>query len=153
MLQLVVPTLNEKPLLDAMAQLYSYDFSEITHRAIGQDGLFPEISCFSAMWTDPSRYPHVIMVDQEPAGFAIVQRTGDQAFDMEQFFVLRKFRRSGIGTRAAQDLFSTFPGQWTVGQIAANTAAQAFWRGVISGYTKGDFQDTAAGDPVQSFQS
>ena len=91
------------------------------------------------------------MVDQEPAGFAIVRRTGAQAYDMEQFFVLRKFRRSGVGTRAAHMLFGNFPGRWTVEQIAANTAAQRFWRGVIGAYTKGDYDDSLAADPVQSF--
>jgi predicted acetyltransferase len=153
LLKLAKPTLKDKPLFDGMAQLYSYDFSEINNWALGSDGLFPQIDCFEEMWGDPCRYPRLMLMNTEPVGFAIVRRTGKDRFDMEQFFVLRKIRRTGIGCEAAKMLFREFSGHWTVEQIAPNKAAQSFWRRVISDYTDGNFEDTMEDDPIQSFVS
>lgn len=153
MLKLVEPTAKDKPLFDRMAQLYSYDFSEMNGWIIRSDGLFPSIKCFEEMWGDPNRHPRLIMIDTEPAGFAIVRSTGQHEFDMEQFFILRKYRRAGFGRDAAQMLFRAFSGRWTVEQIAVNEAAQSFWRHVISDYTDGNFDDTHDADPIQSFNS
>jgi predicted acetyltransferase len=72
---------------------------------------------------------------------------------MEQFFILSKHRRSGVGSDAAQMLFRMFSGRWTVEQIEVNKAAQLFWRGGISEYTDGNFNDTNEDDPIQSFNS
>ncbi|MEL6840703.1 MAG: GNAT family N-acetyltransferase [Pseudomonadota bacterium] len=104
------------------------------------------------MWTDPDRHPYLIFVEKEPAGFAIVHWTGKD-YDMEQFFVMRKFRRTGLGRAAAYRLFDMFRGPWGIEQITSNTVAQAFWRNVISGYTDDDFEDTLGDDPMQSFVS
>ena len=121
--------------------------------AIGADGLFPAHECFDLMWHDPRRFPRLIMVGDEPAGFAIVHLTEDGVHDMEQFFVLRKFRRSGVGRAAAHAIFTAFPGRWEVEQIPANTVAQAFWRDVIAAFTQGDFVDHGGDDPYQAFTS
>ncbi len=46
---------------------------------------------------------------------------------MAEFFMLRQHRRSGLGRRAAQAVFSRFPGRWELAIAKANTAAHAFW--------------------------
>jgi len=71
-----------------------------------------------------------------------VRKLAHEAYDMEQFFVLRKFRRTGAGTAAAQALFHKFSGAWTVRQIPQNKAAQSFWRKVIDPYANGAFEET-----------
>ena len=40
--------------------------------------------------------------------------------DMAEFFVMRKYRRHGIGIVAARELFARFPGDWQVRQLTAN---------------------------------
>ena len=54
-----------------------------------------------------------------------------------EFFILRRYRRQGIGERAARMLFDHFPGRWTVYTFPQNIAARAFWHGVIGRYTHG----------------
>ena len=151
MLKLVKPTADDRPAFDRLAQLYAYDFSEMTDLTLGTNGLFPAHECFTKIWTDPNRHPRLFMVDAQLAGFAIVHRIEDGDFDMEQFFVLRNFRRSGVGREAAHSLFREFTGYWTVEQITSNKVAQVFWRGVISEFTNGDYKDTKGEDPVLSF--
>jgi predicted acetyltransferase len=56
--------------------------------------------------------------------------TGDP-HDVTEFFIMRKFRRPGVGKRAAAGLFQRYPGRWTVRQQVSNPAATAFWRTAI----------------------
>ena len=50
---------------------------------------------------------------------------------MAEFFVMRKYRRRGIGRQAAADVFARFAGPWQVRQQRSNPAATAFWRRAI----------------------
>lgn len=58
---------------------------------------------------------------------------------MEQFFVLKRFRRSGVGDALARHVLLSHPGAWEVGQMPENLAAQAFWRRVIARLTAGRY--------------
>ena len=62
---------------------------------------------------------------------------------IEEFFVMRKFRRKRVGERAAAAIYSRFPGQWTIHQMASNPGALAFWRATIDRYADGRFTETA----------
>ncbi|MGH3281079.1 MAG: GNAT family N-acetyltransferase [Trebonia sp.] len=68
-------------------------------------------------------------VDGAWAGLALVF-TGDP-HDIAEFFVMRKYRRRGIGAEAVAQLFERFPGEWTVRQQLSNPAATTFWRKAI----------------------
>jgi predicted acetyltransferase len=77
---------------------------------------------------------------------------------MNEFFVLRKYRRQGGGEQVARLLVDQFPGRWEVAELAENTVAQAFWRQVIRRYTGGRFGEIAIDNdrwhgPVQAFAS
>ena len=77
---------------------------------------------------------------------------------MAQFFVLRKYRRSGLASHAATQVFNTLRGQWEVGQVPLNLPAQAFWRQLIRRYTNGQFTDQTLDDarwrgPLQCFDN
>lgn len=154
MVHLVEPRLDDRPLVDRLAQLYAHDFSEMVEIKLGSNGLFPAHECFTEIWTDPNRHARLIMVDAEVAGFAIVQYIPEESiFDMEQFFVLRKFRMARVGQKVAHQLFAEFSGDWEVEQIDENPIAKKFWRKVITEYTGGDFRETMGEFLVQSFKT
>lgn len=52
-------------------------------------------------------------------------------WDMGEFFVLRRYRRLGLGRVAAGAVLGRFPGRWEVRQVRTNPAATAFWRTAI----------------------
>jgi len=54
---------------------------------------------------------------------------------MDQFFVLKRYRRTGAGRALARHLLFSHPGLWEVGQMPGNVAATAFWRRVIGEVT------------------
>jgi predicted acetyltransferase len=69
--------------------------------------------------------------------------------DMVEFFVLRRYRRCGVGGQAARALFARFPGEWQVRQIATNQPATAFWRRAIPVPFRDDANEHG---PVQRFR-
>ena len=161
-IDLVRASVEEAAILTNLFQYYVYDLSDVVDTALGADGRFV-LPSFEAYWSDPWRHPYLVRVDGTVAGFVLVHQrsrlTGDdKTWDIAEFFVMRKYRRHGVGTAVATRVFNSFRGKWEIRELKANAAAIAFWRSVIATYTKGDFTETLLDDerwrgPVQSFQN
>ena len=157
-----VATPDDARTLGNLLQLYCYDFSEIIDVEMSEEGVFA-VPSLDAYWADGWRHAFLIRVDARVAGFAFIHErsrlTGTAGtFDMAEFFVLRSYRRRGVGGLAAFAAFDKFPGNWEVRQRSANAAATAFWRRAIGTYTGGNFQEVLWNDgtwqgPVQFFSS
>jgi predicted acetyltransferase len=118
----------DKPVVARLLELYLHDFSVFTGADVDADGRFG-YDHLDAYWTERSRVPFLFRVEGRWAGFALV-RTGEP-HDMAEFFIMRKYRRGGVGLAAARELFARFPGEWQVRQMRANVDATAFWRRAI----------------------
>jgi predicted acetyltransferase len=59
----------------------------------------------------------------------------DAVWDMAEFFVARGYRRRGIGTQIAQEVWRRFPGTWEVRVMETNVPARQFWERAISEFT------------------
>ena len=80
-------------------------------------------------WNDKKCVSFVALISGHYAGFALVDasvKVGKSGSWIDQFFILKKYRRQGIGRALAFDIFSKIGGQWEVGQMTENVAAQAF---------------------------
>jgi predicted acetyltransferase len=137
--------LSDKPVVRQLLELYGHDFSEFTDADVDAHGYFG-YRYLDQYWTEAERRPFLFRVDGRWAGFALV-RIGDP-HDMAEFFVLRKYRRRGIGITAAQEVFARFEGNWQVRQMAANTGATIFWRRAIPWAFE---EETTDHGPVQRF--
>lgn len=154
-------TADDWPVLENLAQFYAYDFSEILGEDLPKSGRFRSI--FLGEPGDPSRTGFIVTVDRKLAGLALVHkgsalRDDADVTDMGEFFVMRKYRRQGVGREAARRLFDLFPGRWEVRELAPNVAAQSFWRQVIGDYTGDKYEERFVEDerwrgPVQSFDT
>lgn len=140
----VIPAGPElKSLVLNLGLYYIYDFTELLGFRCPDSGLF-RTNIWDKYWTEPDRWPFLFRVGGEPAGFALVHTEGSQSgtqYDMDQFFVMRKFRRRGLGGAAACNIFDRFRGRWEVRQVVQNLPAQAFWRKVIGQYTGGAYRE------------
>jgi predicted acetyltransferase len=160
--QVTPATSDDRGRLEALCELYVYDFSETRDLDVVEDGRFrtPPMDAYSC---DPRCHAFLLRADGKLAGFALVQErsrlTGDETVrDVAELFVLRRYRRRGIGERAATWLFDRFRGRWEVRQKAENVSATAFWRRALGRYTNGRFDEVLWDDsrwrgPVQSFDS
>lgn len=142
----VIPAqVAERPILRNLLELYQYDFSEFDGSDLEPSGLY-DYPYLDHYWVEAGRTPFLVRLDSQLAGFALVARynylTGQKdAWVLAEFFIMRKYRRQGVGEYVARYIFSQFPGEWQVAQIPENMPATAFWRKVISRYTHGRFTE------------
>ncbi|MEZ4645271.1 MAG: GNAT family N-acetyltransferase [Chloroflexota bacterium] len=90
-------------------------------------------------------HPFMIRVDGELAGFALIKQLNVNhtvVYDVGEFFVVRKFRRKGIGKSVAYHLFDHFHGIWQVRQMVEHHTAQAFWRRIIADYSENQYHES-----------
>lgn len=132
----------QRPLLERLLQLYLHDFSEYSgigsrYGGVDEAGQLAYPPGLDAYWQDPSHTPMLIRADGLIAGFVLLHRWSalDQPVDhaVAEFFVLRKYRRAHVGTRAARSVFGRCPGRWEVAVAGYNHAALLFWRRVVGG--------------------
>lgn len=136
----IVVSAAERPVIDNLLQLYLHDFSELArlgspYGEVNEDGLFNYKPSLESYWQGSDHVPLMIRADGRIAGFALLNRWSalDRPLDraVAEFFILRKYRRAGIGTRAAHDLFRRYPGRWEVPVADYNPGALLFWRSVV----------------------
>ena len=128
------------PALQQMLELYQYELSDIWPQDSDAEARYGyELARHLA----GGRYfAHVALRAGQYAGFALVAPaavTRSDGHGMEQFFVLKRFRRTGAGRALAVHVLRSHPGPWEVGQMPSNQVAQAFWRAVIGEFTHGEF--------------
>jgi predicted acetyltransferase len=153
-------TYEQKSVLRNLLELYKYDFSEYDPMDINVHGLY-EYKYLDHYWTEDGRHPFFIEVDEKLAGFALVCKLGVndselEIYSMAEFFVMKKYRRMGVGSTVAKNLFSLFPGVWKVSQIEENTPSLLFWRRLIGEYTNHNYEEGRREDlkgPLQTFVS
>ena len=64
-------------------------------------------------------------------GFCYVSEDTDTLF-MSEFFVMKKYRRQGIGKKAAIEVLQMHPGKWELTIHPNNPVSHKFWKSVIA---------------------
>lgn len=142
MFTLKVISENEKETLNKFMQFYFYDFSEFLPIDIEDNGLFKDYSELEYYFSDrDSHFPYFIEVEGKMAGFVLVKREADGTYSIAEFFIMKRYRKSGLGKLVACQIFDMYKGNWYVMQIEPNLPAQAFWRKVIHEHTNGQFKE------------
>lgn len=148
----------EQVVLRNLLELYVHDLSEsFPFVQLGQDGRFgyPDLPTY---WTEPEkRFAYLIKEDGKVAGFALVTRGSPatpepDVYDLAEFFVLRGYRRAGVGRRAASLLWQQLPGEWTVRCSESNPGALAFWSEVVDQLTHGTARTSSWAGKTSQFR-
>ncbi len=125
---------SERPTIERLIQLYLYDMASEHPWPLEPDGRYA-YDFLDRFW----QHPYLLYADGDLAGFALVIRgcpiTGRaDCWFMAEFFVLRSYRRRGLGAEAARQAFGRHPGPWHVAVLQSNQPALAFWSRVLSVY-------------------
>ncbi len=138
--------------------MYKYDFTDYDPEDVNEDGRY-EYRDLDAYRSRSGHYAFLLRADGKLAGFALIRRysaetsASDQEHavgaadpasrldagaesdrhEMVEFFVMKKYRRSGLGSEAAKYLFLRFPGLWKLKIMEKNTPALVFWTSAIAG--------------------
>ena len=130
-----------------MLELYQHDLSDIWDQDLDAHGEFGY--ALDRFWANDGCHALVALAAGRYAGFALVSRevpVGAEGYWLEQFCVLKKYRGRGLGRWLAGQVFSELPGDWEVGQMPTNHAAQAFWRRVIGDVAGGHIEHVVANE-------
>ncbi|PKQ05994.1 MAG: acetyltransferase [Alphaproteobacteria bacterium HGW-Alphaproteobacteria-12] len=133
---------EEKPVIANLMQLYTHDFSEhwsgTPEGELGDDGRFADYPYLDSYWGEPARVPLLFRAHGHPVGFALLNDHAHSGIaadrNMAEFFIVRKYRRGGMGTAAAHAVFSRYPGTWEAAIARRNVAALAFWRKAVASH-------------------
>lgn len=147
-----------KVVIQNLMQFYIYDFSEFVKYDVEDNGQFAPYPHLDAYWEDVnSKFPYVIKSDDKYVGFVLVQSIeteNKKYFSIAEFFVLKKYRRLGVGKSIALKVFNLHRGNWEVYQKDSNQPAQIFWKKIIEEYTNGRYKERKEdGKIIQDFDS
>jgi|SRR6187397_83140 predicted acetyltransferase len=147
-----------KAVIQNLMQFYIYDFSEYIKYDVEDNGLFAPYPHLDDYWKETSnKFPYIIKKDDKYVGFVLVRFIETQErmyFSIAEFFILKKYRRTGIGKAIAVMVFDLHKGLWEVFQKESNKPAQIFWKKVIEEYTKGQYRERSEdGKRIQNFEN
>ena len=147
-----------KAVIQNLMQFYIYDFSEYIKYDVEDNGLFAPYPHLDDYWKETSnKFPYIIKKDDKYVGFVLVRfiETQERMYlSIAEFFILKKYRRTGIGKAIAVMVFDLHKGLWEVFQKESNKPAQIFWKKVIEEYTKGQYRERSEdGKRIQNFEN
>ncbi|HVU77739.1 MAG TPA: GNAT family N-acetyltransferase [Gaiellaceae bacterium] len=118
----------DNPVLERLWQLYAHDLSEFRDSHPNEEGLFKRAKLEPFLVPDDDRAAYLFRRGGRPAGFALVSGLAAELRWVDQFFVVRSMRRSGVGREAAAAVLRRHPGRWRIGFQNENPKAARFWR-------------------------
>jgi predicted acetyltransferase len=143
-IEVVPATPEQAPIVANLLELYAHDFSEFHHLELAADGRFgyPNLPLY---WSEPDHHAFLVKVNGRLAGLVLVKRGSEgsddaRVWDVGEFFIVRGYRRKGIGIKVAHEVWRRFPGPWEVRVMESNRDAFEFWRRAIAAFIGGTVQ-------------
>jgi len=134
---------EQKEILRNLLEKYEYEFSQYTGDDINELGLFG-YDYLDTYWNDTGRFPYFIKVDGKLAGFAMIcdYPIADIQTDfiMSEFFVIYKYRGTGIAGNCVEKLLNMHQGKWALMFHPENIISKKFWLKTINKCTNGNYQ-------------
>ncbi|MBR2564027.1 MAG: GNAT family N-acetyltransferase [Paenibacillus sp.] len=132
---------QDKSILKNVMTLFLHDLSEFNQdiEMNPQNGLF-ELDVLDWFFEKEGLTPYFIRLhDQKIIGFILVQSGSfsNQEFAdyvLNSFFIMKNYRRQGLGRAACKELFKHLPGRYAVGQLTTNIPAIQFWKNVYTSF-------------------
>lgn len=139
-IQITPASIQQQAVIAQLYELYTYEMTDLADFDINDDGYYryQELPLF---WSTPNRYPYLILVDNKLAGFALIQQgspidDAPDVWDIAEFFIMRKFRKKGIGQFVAKSVWEAHPGLWQIRVWENNLVAHQFWNNIVKNFTK-----------------
>ncbi len=136
---------EDRPLLEKLLQLYLHDFSEFAeldsdYGELNEQGVF-EYPHLDTYWNgDAGRRATLFLWRDRIAGFALINTEfhGPKPADrsIAEFFILRKYRRAGVGKAFARHLILADAVRWEIAVAWYNRPAIRFWAKAMEPLTR-----------------
>lgn len=130
---------SQRQAMEQLLQLYLHDMAEFRCAHLCQHGLYKYPWLDQYFSNSLAHEPYFIATDGELAGFALIRRLEDEAWHLNDFFIVRGRRGGGVGRAAAKQVFDRHPGRWSLTYLKNNQGAASLWRSLV-----GDISDERA---------
>ena len=132
----LVPTEREQmPLIRNLYQFYLYESSDWEQEDVEVDGRFYiHDEHLVRYWQESGWSAQLVLVDGFIAGFLLIERSelpGVDALELADLFILKKYRRRGIGRAVVTQVLMSGEENWLVRFYRQDETAVAFWRSVV----------------------
>lgn len=117
-------------MLLALWQIYMKDLAEFRNFEVQSDGRYRDDRLRTYLSYE-NHWAYLIRCEDEIAGFSLVRKSKPDTFVIGEFFILSKFRRSGVGRSAVVKILAEFKGNWEIPFQIENSRAVVFWRQTI----------------------
>ena len=146
--QLVVATETDWKQLTSLLKTYIAEMIQYVNESDVDDvtqRLINELENYKA---EENRWPYLITSDSAVAGFCFLRYFPQEpgTYDIDQFFVLKDFRRTGIGSACLAKLIALHPGKWLIRVLKTNEGALAFWLRAVAACAGEDYERSLAID-------
>lgn len=135
---------EEKEILYRLLQYSLYEESGTDLNEMGEDGLFEYrwFDCYFEQQDAMERDAYFIRAQEtgKLLGFVMVNeymQKFSEGHNIAEFMVIPKYRRRGVGKKAAVQCFEKYRGNWEVRPSYGSEKAYLFWKNVIEKYTDG----------------
>jgi predicted acetyltransferase len=122
-------------LIANLYQFYAYESSDWEQEDVEVDGRFYiHEEHLARYWEDPQWSANLLLVDGFIAGFLLIEGSelpGIDALELADLFILKRYRRKGIGRAIAPQVLSSGDANWLVRFYDQDEVSQAFWRTVL----------------------
>lgn len=128
---------KDRALLWNIHQKYLYEMTNYYANEMDAEGNY-HYGYFDAYFSEPERKAFLIYSGDALAGFAMVNPYSylGEAPDhvLAEFTIFPQFRKQGIASEAARQIFERFPGRWEIKYNEKNAGAKRLWNGVTENY-------------------
>ncbi|AZE83519.1 hypothetical protein C4J98_2106 [Pseudomonas orientalis] len=122
-------------LIRNLYQYYAYESSDWEQEDVEADGRFYiHDEHLARYWQDPQWSANLLLVDGYIAGFLLIEGSelsGIDALELADLFILKRYRRKGIGRAIATQVLCSGEDNWLVRFYDQDEVSQAFWRTVL----------------------
>ena len=157
------PSVADKTVILNLLPFYRYDLSpfiESEGQGMNRWGVFSDGNATThaeeaegdeIWWSKPGvLWAFLFRVAEEPAGFALVASppytSPGTDYELIEFWVRNTYRRQGVGSEMATQLFDRLPGRWQLAYLRRNTPAQTFWTRLL----RARYRDGVSAKPLAS---
>jgi len=133
--QLIATTAEQLPLIRNLYQFYAYESSDWELEDVEADGRFYVHDPYLALyWQRAGWSAKLILLDGFIAGFLLLERSEIAGVDAQEFadlFLLKKYRRQGIGRALVEQVILASQQPWVISFYPQDPLAVPFWQNML----------------------
>ena len=133
-----IVTLDKIEVLVNLLEKYDYEFSQYEYRDVDDNGLYKSMDLKHYLIKE-NGIGYFIKVDSRLAGFVLISNHDENEknikYSIEEFFIMYKYKRQGVGTYVINYVFNEYKGKWQLTYAQKNKPANEFWNKVVKNYT------------------